>query len=282
MQMPARSPACSAMTAMTLNQLSNGRFMVGLGASGPQVVEGWHGVAYGRPVTRVKEYVSIMKKIFAREAPVEHEGFHYSLPYTGDDGTGLGKSLKSILQADTSIPIYTASITPNGLVGSAEVADGVFPIWMNPSKPEALRGHIEKGLTKSGRTMLDYDVAPFVTCIMGDDIEACRMPIKGNMALYIGGMGARDKNFYNDYTKALGYEDAAATIQDLYLSGRKDEAMAAVPDELVDACHLVGPAEHIKEQLKHWKAAGLNGDVGSMLIGAGQPEALELIASEML
>ncbi|MCO4831785.1 MAG: LLM class flavin-dependent oxidoreductase, partial [Gammaproteobacteria bacterium] len=282
MQMPARSPACSAMTAMTLNQLSNGRFMVGLGASGPQVVEGWHGVAYGRPVTRVKEYVSIMKKIFAREAPVEHEGFHYSLPYTGEDGTGLGKSLKSILQADTSIPIYTASITPNGLVGSAEVADGVFPIWMNPSKPEALRGHIEKGLTKSGRTMLDYDVAPFVTCIMGDDIEACRMPIKGNMALYIGGMGARDKNFYNDYTKALGYEDAAATIQDLYLSGRKDEAMAAVPDELVDACHLVGPAEHIKEQLKHWKAAGLNGDVGSMLIGAGQPEALELIASEML
>ena len=282
MQMPARSPACSAMTAMTLNQLSNGRFMVGLGASGPQVVEGWHGVAYGRPVTRVKEYVSIMKKIFAREAPVEHEGFHYSLPYTGDDGTGLGKSLKSILQADTSIPIYTSSITPNGLVGSAEVADGVFPIWMNPSKPEALRGHIEKGLTKSGRTMLDYDVAPFVTCIMGDDIEACRMPIKGNMALYIGGMGARDKNFYNDYTKALGYEDAAATIQDLYLSGRKDEAMAAVPDELVDACHLVGPAEHIKEQLKHWKAAGLNGDVGSMLIGAGQPEALELIASEML
>ena len=282
MQMPARSPACSAMTAMTLNQLSNGRFMVGLGASGPQVVEGWHGVAYGRPVTRVKEYVSIMKKIFAREAPVEHEGFHYSLPYTGEDGTGLGKSLKSILQADTSIPIYTASITPNGLVGSAEVADGVFPIWMNPAKPEALRGHIEKGLTKSGRTMLDYDVAPFVTCIMGDDIEACRMPIKGNMALYIGGMGARDKNFYNDYTKALGYEDAAATIQDLYLSGRKDEAMAAVPDELVDACHLVGPAEHIKEQLKHWKAAGLNGDVGSMLIGAGQPEALELIASEML
>jgi alkanesulfonate monooxygenase SsuD/methylene tetrahydromethanopterin reductase-like flavin-dependent oxidoreductase (luciferase family) len=239
-------------------------------------------VAYGRPVTRVKEYVSIMKKIFAREGPVEHEGFHYSLPYTGEDGTGLGKSLKSILQADTSIPIYTASITPNGLAGSAEVADGVFPIWMNPANPGALRGHIEKGLTKSGRTMLDYDVAPFVTCIMGDDIEACRMPIKGNMALYIGGMGARDKNFYNDYTKALGYEDAAATIQDLYLSGRKDEAMAAVPDELVDACHLVGPAEHIKEQLKHWKTAGLNGDVGSMLIGAGQPEALELIASEML
>ncbi|HIG62311.1 MAG TPA: LLM class F420-dependent oxidoreductase [Gammaproteobacteria bacterium] len=282
MQMPARSPACTAMTAMTLNQLSNGRFLVGLGASGPQVVEGWHGVAYGKPVTRIKEYVSIMKQIFARQGPVEHQGFHYSMPYEGDDGTGLGKPLKSILQADTSIPIYTASITPNGLVGSAEVADGVFPIWMDPTNPGVLMPSIEKGLAKSGRSMLDYDVAPFITCIMGDDIDACRMPIKGSMALYIGGMGARDKNFYNDYAKALGFADAAVKIQDLYLTGQKDKAMAAVPDELVDACHLVGPAEHIKEQLKAWKKAGSSGFVGSMLIGAGQPAALELIASEIL
>ena len=282
MQMPARSPACSAMTAMTLNQLSNGRFIVGLGASGPQVVEGWHGVAYGRPITRTKEYISIMKKVFAREAPVEHDGFHYSLPYSGDDGTGLGKPLKSILQADKDIPIYTASITPNGLAGSAEVADGVFPIWMDPAKPEVLLPHIEKGLAKSERTMMDYDIAPFITCIMGDDINACRQPIKGNMALYIGGMGARDKNFYNDYCKALGFEDAAVKIQDLYLSGRKDEAMAAVPDELVDACHLVGPAEHIREQLARWKEAGANGTVGSMLIGSGQSEALKVIAEEIL
>jgi len=282
MQMPARSPACSAMTAMTLNQLSNGRFIVGLGASGPQVVEGWHGVAYGRPVTRTKEYISIMKKIFAREAAVEHEGFHYSLPYSGEDGTGLGKPLKSILQADKDIPIYTASITPNGLSGSAEVADGVFPIWMDPSKPEVLLPHIEKGLAKSGRTLMEFDIAPFITCIMGDDINACRQPIKGNMALYIGGMGARDKNFYNDYCKALGFEDAAVKIQDLYLSGKKDEAMAAVPDELVDACHLVGPAEHIREQLTRWKSAGASGVVGSMLIGSGQTEALKIIAEEML
>ena len=282
MQMPARSPACSAMTAMTLNQLSNGRFIVGLGASGPQVVEGWHGVAYGRPITRTKEYISIMKNVFAREAPVEHDGFHYSLPYSGDDGTGLGKPLKSILQADKDIPIYTASITPNGLAGSAEVADGVFPIWMDPAKPEVLLPHIEKGLAKSERTMMDYDIAPFITCIMGDDINACRQPIKGNMALYIGGMGARDKNFYNDYCKALGFEDAAVKIQDLYLSGRKDEAMAAVPDELVDACHLVGPAEHIREQLARWKEAGANGIVGSMLIGSGQSEALKVIAEEIL
>ena len=282
MQMPARSPACAAMTAMTLNQLSNDRFLVGLGASGPQVVEGWHGVAYGRPVTRIKEYVSIMKQIFAREEPVTHEGFHYSLPYNGDDGTGLGKPLKSILQANTDIPIYTASITPKGLEGSAEVADGVFPSWMAPERYDVFEPSIQKGLDKNGRTLLDYDIAPFVTCIMGDDVDQCRMPIKGNMALYIGGMGARDKNFYNDYAKALGYEDAAVKIQDLYLSGRKDEAMAAVPDELVDACHLVGPAERIKERLQVWKEAGAKGHVGSMLIGAGQPEALELIASEIL
>lgn len=281
MQMPGRSPACTAMTAMTLNQLSNGRFILGLGASGPQVVEGWHGVAYGRPVTRIKEYVSIVKKIMAREAPVEHQGFHYSMPYSGDDGTGLGKPLKSILQADTSIPIYTASITPAGLEGSAEVADGVFPIWMDPEKFDVLSGPIQKGLDKAGKTMLDYDIAPFVTCIMGDDIDACRMPAKGSMALYIGGMGARDKNFYNDYTKKLGFEDAAVKIQDLYLAGKKDEAMAAVPDELVDAVHLCGPKEHIVERLKVWKQASEKGHVSSMLIGSGQPEALELIASEL-
>jgi len=282
MQMPARTPACTAMTAMTLNQLSNGRFIVGLGASGPQVVEGWHGVAYGRPVTRIKEYVSIMKKIMARDGPVEHQGFHYSLPYDGDDGTGLGKPLKSILQADTSIPIYTASITPKGLEGSAEVADGVFPIWMNPDRYDVFEGSIARGLAKGGRTLMDYDIAPFVTCIMGEDVESCRAPIKGNLALYIGGMGARDKNFYNDYAKALGFEDAAIKIQDLFLAGKKDEAMAAVPDELVDAVHLVGPAERIKERLKAWKEAGSKGHVGSMLIAASQPEALELIASEML
>ena len=223
-----------------------------------------------------------MKKIFAREGPVEHEGFHYSMPYTGDDGTGLGKSLKSILQADTSIPIYTASITPRGLEGAAEVADGVFPIWMSPERFDALQAPIQKGLDKAGKTLMDFDVAPFVTVSMGDDLDHCRAPLKGNMALYIGGMGARDKNFYNDYAKALGFEEAAVKIQDLYLSGKRDEAMAAVPDELVDACHLVGPAERIKERLQVWKEAGANGQIGSMLIGAGQIEALELVAGEIL
>lgn len=282
MQMPGRSPACAAMTAMTLNQLSEGRFIMGLGASGPQVVEGWHGVAYGRPVTRIKEYITIVKKIMAREEPVEHQGFHYSLPYAAEDGTGLGKSLKSILKADTSIPIYTASITPKGLEGSAEVADGVFPIWMNPEKFDVLAGPIQKGLEKSGRALKDYDIAPFVTCIMGDDVSACRMFAKGMMALYIGGMGARGKNFYNDYTKSLGFEDAAIKIQDLYLAGNKEEAMAAVPDELVDAVYLMGPKERIVERLQAWKQAGKDGHVGSMLIAGASPEAMEVIAEEML
>ncbi len=282
MQMPARSPACTAMTAMTLNQMSVGRFMLGLGASGPQVAEGWHGVAYGRPITRLKEYIGIVRQIMAREAPLEHEGFHYSLPYSGDDGTGLGKPLKSILAPDTEIPIYSASITPAGLAASAEVADGVFPIWMDPSRYDVFEPSINKGLAKADKTLLQYDVAPFVTCVMGDDLDQCRMPIKGNMALYIGGMGARDKNFYNDYAKALGFEDAAVKIQDLYLEGRKDEAMAAVPDELVDAVHLVGPAERIRERLQEWKKAGINGHVGSMLISSGQLDALELIAGEIL
>ena len=282
MQMPARTPACTAMTAMTLNQLSQGRFIVGLGASGPQVVEGWHGVAYGRPITRTKEYIQILRKIMAREGPVEHLGFHYSLPYQGEDGTGLGKPLKSIMLADTSIPIYTASITPAGLTASAEVADGVFPIWMSPERYDVFEADIGKGLANSNRTLLDFDIAPFVTCIMGDDVEQCRAPVKASMALYIGGMGARDKNFYNDYTKKLGFEDAAIKIQDLYLAGKKDEAAAAVPNELVDAVHLVGPKERIIERLQAWKAAEAKGHVSSMLIGAGQPEALELIASEML
>ena len=282
MQMPARSPAMTAMTAMTLSQLSNGRFIVGLGASGPQVVEGWHGVQYGKPVTRLKEYIQIMRKIMAREEAVSFDGEIYQLPYQGPGATGLGKPLKSIMQGDPTIPIYSASITPKGLEASAEVADGVFPIWMDPEKYSVLEPYITKGLEKAGKTLLEFDIAPFVTCIMGDDVEKCRMPIKGNMALYIGGMGARDKNFYNNYAKAMGFEEAAKKIQDLYLAGKKDEAMMAVPDELVDAVHLVGPKEKIRERLQVWKEAGKNGHVGSMMIGGGQPEALELIASEML
>lgn len=282
MQVPARSPAMAAMTAMTLSQLSGGRFIVGLGASGPQVIEGWHGVPYGKPVTRVREYIEIMRAIFAREAPLSYDGDQHHIPYMGEGSTGLGKPLKSILHMGESIPIYVASITPAGVESAASVADGFFPVWMNPERYDIFQEPVEKGLKKAGKTLADFDVAPFVTVVVANDVKVAMQMIKGSMALYIGGMGSRNKNFYNDYAKRLGFEAAAIKIQNLFLDGKKDQAAAAVPDELVDACHLVGPKERIRERLQRWKQAAKLGHVGSMLIGAGQPEALEVIAEEML
>jgi len=288
MQMPARTPAMAAMTAMTLAELSGGRFICSVGASGPQVVEGWHGVPYGKPVTRLREYISIMKQIFRREAATTFEGNTYQLPYTGAGATGLGKPLKSILHCEEDIPIFAATITPAGVAASAEVADGFFPVWMDPDQYHVFEEPINKGFAKAeaatgqDKTLGQFDISPFVTCIVGDNVEECMMPIRGNMALYIGGMGARGKNFYNDYAKRLGFEEAAIKIQDLYLEGRKDEAMAAVPAELIDACHLVGPADRIKDRLQRWQAANQRGHVSSMLIGSQQPQALELLAETLL
>jgi len=275
-QMPARTPAMAAMTAMTLDRLSGGRFRLGIGPSGPQVVEGWHGVAYGRPLTRTREYVSIVRKVLAREGRLEHQGHHYQIPYTGEGATGLGKPLKSILHGRADMKIYTAAITPKGLACSGEVADGVFPVWMDPSKPEALIPYIEEGIAKSGgaKKMHDFDIAPFVTCIVGDDLDACRMPVKGMLALYIGGMGARGKNFYTDYATRLGYEEAAIKIQDLYLDGKKGEAMAAVPDELADSISLIGTPERIADRVQAWKDSAAT----TLLLGAQQPEAIRLLA----
>lgn len=282
MQMPARTPAMAAMTAMSLDQLSGGRFIMGLGASGPQVVEGWHGVPYGKPVTRTREYIQIVRKIFEREGPVEFDGQMYQLPNKGEGTTGLGKPLKSILECNPDIPIYTASITPAGLRCAGEVADGVFPVWMDPNKYDVIGEHLEAGLAKSGRTLEDFDVAPFVSVAMNDDLDAAFDSLRPWLALYIGGMGARDKNFYNDYATRLGYGDAAKQIQDLYLSGKPEEAAAAVPRELLDEVALVGPRERIIERLAPWKEAGRKGQVGTMLLGVHDPEVLELLASEML
>ncbi len=283
MQMPARSPAMAAMTSMSLAQLSGNRFIAGVGASGPQVIEGWHGVPYGKPVTRLREYIAIMKQIFAREAVTTFEGKEYQLPYTGPGATGLGKPLKSILHCDTPIPIYAATITPNGVKAAAEVADGFFPVWMDPEQYSVFQDPIEKGFSAAGdKTLMDFQISPFVTMVMGEDVQQCMAPIRGSMALYIGGMGARGKNFYTDYATRLGFGDAAVKIQDLFLSGKKDEAMAAVPEELIDACHLVGPADRIRERLQRWKVAGNNGQVAAMLVGGASKEGLEVLAEEML
>jgi F420-dependent oxidoreductase-like protein len=284
MQMPARTPAMCAMTSMSLDQLSGGRFIVGLGASGPQVVEGWHGVPYGKPVTRTKEYIQIMRKIMEREGPVEFDGKVYQLPVKGPGTTGLGKPLKSILQGNPDIPIYTASITPAGLRCAAEVADGVFPVWMDPKKYDVLGEHLDMGFAKAGngKSLDDFDIAPFVTVALNDDLDAAYDALRPWLALYIGGMGAKGKNFYTDYATRLGYGDAAERIQDLYLSGKKAEAEALVPKELLDDVALVGPAERIAERLAPWKEAGKRGEVGTMLVTVQTPAVLELLAKELL
>ncbi len=284
MQMPARTPAMAAMTAMSLAQMSGDRFIVGLGASGPQVIEGWHGVPYGKPITRTREYIEIMRMIMAREGKVEYDGKVYQLPNKGEGTTGLGKPLKSILAANKDIPIYTASITPAGLRCAAEMADGVFPVWMDPDKYDVFADDFNAGFEKAGngKGLKNFDVAPFVSVAMNDDLEAAYDSLRPWLALYIGGMGAKGKNFYNDYATRLGYGEAAEKIQDLYLSGQKLEAEALVPDELLDEVALVGPKDRIRERLQRWKEAGSRGEVGSMLVTAHDPAVLELLAEEML
>jgi F420-dependent oxidoreductase-like protein len=284
MQMPARTPAMTAMTAMTLDQLSGGRFIVGLGASGPQVVEGWHGVPYGDALVRTREYIAILRQIFAREKPLEFHGKLYDVPFTGPGASGLGKPLKSILHGNPAIPIYVASISPGGLRCAAEVADGVFPMMMDPEKfDRSYLPYLEQGFAKAGggKGLANFAVIAGATVIVSDDLEKARNAVKPGMALYIGGMGARNKNFYNDLAKRLGYEEAAKRIQDLYLDGKKAEATAAVPDALVDAVHLVGPRARIQERLQAWKQAAKKGWVHTLQVGGG-PEALELVAEALL
>ena len=287
MQMPARTPACAAMTAMTLHQLSGGRFLMGFGPSGPQVIEGWHGVPYGRPLTRIREYVAIVRQILAREGPVVHDGYHYQLPYLGEGATGLGKPLKSILHGDRDMKIYSAAITPGGVRTAGEIADGFFPLWMNPEKFDLFAPHLEAGFAKSGeggvaKGLADFDVAPFVRVTLDDDLTRARQQVKRDMALYIGGMGAKDKNFYNDYAKRLGYESAAVEVQAHFLAGRRGEAAEAIPDALVDDVALVGPAARIKERLGPWREAGVRGEVGTMLLQGTSIDGLRLMAEELL
>ena len=284
MQMPARTPAMAAMTAMTLDAMSGGRFILGLGPSGPQVIEGWHGVAYGRPLERTREYISIIRKILERKEPVTHDGFHYHLPYNGPDATGLGKPLKSILHGNPALKIFTASIAPNGVRCSAEAADGLFPVWMNPDRFDLFEGALNEGFAKAGggKSLKDFHIAPFVQVVLNDDLEKARQPVRESLALYIGGMGAREKNFYNDYAKRLGYEDAAVKIQDLFLSGKRAEAAAEVPDKLIDEVALVGSADRIRDRLQAWTAAGKKGYVGSLLASGASPEALRVLAEAVL
>jgi F420-dependent oxidoreductase-like protein len=276
MQLPGRSPANTAMTAMTLDALSGGRFILGLGTSGPQVVEGWHGVPFDKPLSWLKEYVTIVRAIFAREKPLEFSGQRYQIPYRGPGATGLGKPLKSILHGRKDIPIYTGSMAPKSQEQSAEIADGLLLTCMHPERFDVIQPHLEAGFAKAGggKSLETFDVAPTIACIVGDDLDACRAPLKMSLALYIGGMGARDKNFYNAYIRKVGFDAEAEKIQTLFLAGKRQEAIAAVPDALVDALHLVGPADRIRERFEVWKSL----PIGTLIVGAMQIEAVRLLA----
>jgi F420-dependent oxidoreductase-like protein len=279
MQMPARTPAMTAMTATTIDQLSDGRFLLGLGPSGPQVAEGWHGAAYGKPLADTREYVSIVRGVWAREKPLEHEGRRYQIPYRGAGASGLGKALKSILHG-RQIPIYIASIGPKSVEQAAEIADGWLPFFFSPKRLAVYRSALEAGFAKAGggKSLESFDVAPPVTVIQGDDVKACLDRIKPVLALYVGAMGARGKNFYNDLVRRYGFAETAKKIQDLYLDGKKNEAIAAVPDELADEVSLCGPKERIRDRLAEWKDSG----VTTMILSLQQADAMRTVAEAVL
>ena len=276
MQMPARTPAATATTVATLDILSGGRVLLGLGTSGPQVAEGWHGQAWGKPLTRTREYVEIVRAILRRDAPVEHHGLHYDVPYSGPDATGLGKPLKIIIRPlRAEVPIYLAAIGPKNVALTAEIADGWLPIFFSPERFAEVHGPaLEEGFAERGGRPDGWDLAPIVPIVVDDDVQACRDLLKPMLALYIGGMGARGQNFYTRLAQRYGYEVEAATIQDLFLEGRKGEAAMAVPDALVDEIALVGDRARIADRLDAWRASGAT----TLVLTARQPEALQLMA----
>ena len=266
MQIPGRTPANTAMTAATLDLLSGGRFLLGLGTSGPQVVEGWHGQPWGKPLLKTREYVEIVRTVLRREQLVHH-GEHYDIPL--QDGSGLGKPLKLMarpLRAD--IPIYLAAISPKAVEQACEIADGWLPIFWSPERAR------EVFASALARAKPEFDVAPSAPAILIDDVESGREFLKPYYALYVGGMGARGKNFYNDLMRRYGYEEAAEKIQDLYLAGNKRDAAAAVPDDFVDEVALVGPKERLAERLDAWRESGAT----SLLVSTQQPEAIRALA----
>ena len=260
-QMPARTPAMTAMTAATLDGMTSGRFRLGLGLSGPQVVEGWHGVPYGRPLTRTREYVEIVRRILARTEPLTFDGVEYEIPFRGEGSTGLGKPLKRIGEARPDIPIYLASIGPQNVRLTAEIADGWLPIFYSPERADEVFGDaLREGFEKSGvmEKADRFEVVPSVQAAAADDIDVARDQIRPQIALYVGGMGARNRNFYFDLAVRYGFEREAIRIQDRYLEGDKLSAIAAVPDELIDEVALVGSRERIRDRLEAWRESGVD------------------------
>ena len=275
-QMGSRSPALTANTMTTLDKLSGGRVRVGLGLSGPQVIEGFHGTPFGPPAQRTREYMEILRKVWAREEPLAHDGRAFQLPYTGPDSTGLGKPLKSILHG-RQLPILVGAIGPVNLRNAAEIGDGWIATRVAPKRLGAAIPHIEEGFRRAGngKSWDDFDIVATTQVIVTDDVQAGLDTMKEQIALYVGGMGAREKNFHNQQVRDYGYVEAAERIQDLFLSGRKKEAEEAVPDELCDEIALVGPPDRIRERFREWE----DSRVTMMNLSKGaQPEAIELMA----
>ncbi len=267
-QMSARAPTATAMAALTLDHLSGGRVILGMGVSGPQVVEGWYGAPFAKPLARTREYVSIVRQVLARKEPVVNDGEHYPLPYTGEGAWGLGKPLKSIthpLRED--LPIFLGAEGPKNVAMTAEIADGWLPLYYSPYRQEVYADQIAHA--KPG-----FEIMQGVAVIVNDDVEAALQPIKESLALYIGGMGAKSRNFHNELVKRMGFEQEAETIQDLFLAGRKDEATAAVPTQLADEISLVGSVERIRDRLDAWRET----PVTSLLVSTRDVDQLRMFA----
>jgi F420-dependent oxidoreductase-like protein len=274
LQLSARTPAATAMAAMTLDHLSGGRFVLGVGASGPQVVEGWYGQPYPKPLARTREYIGIVRKILTRDAPVTNEGEFYPLPFPG--GAGLGKPLKSTVHPlREDIPIMMGAEGPKNVALSAEIADGWLPMFFSPKMDGFYRDALAEGFARPGarHTADDFEVPAFVPVVLDDDVEAAADRVRPAIALYIGGMGAKSANFHADHFGRLGYEAEVATIQELFLSGKKLEAMGAVPTKLVEDIALIGPAAKIRDELQLWEST-----VITSLIIQAEPRLLQTVA----
>jgi F420-dependent oxidoreductase-like protein len=257
-QMPARSPAMTAMTAATLDHLSDGRAIIGIGSSGPQVAEGWHGQPFPKQLQRTREYVDILRKALARER-LEYDGEVYELPLPD----GPGKALKLMIgTVQDKIPIYVAAIGPKNTQLVGEIADGWIPIFFSPEHVGESKKLLEEGAARAGRDLNGFEIAPTVQVRFDEDVDRARDSVRHFLALYVGGMGSREKNFYNALVRRFGFEEAAKEVQDLYLEGKKDEAAAALPAELIDTVTLVGPREKIAERLDVYREAG----VGTLIV----------------
>ncbi len=277
-QISARTPAATAMAAITMDHLSGGRFMLGIGASGPQVVEGWYGQSFPKPLARTREYVSVVRKILAREGPVEFDGEFFQLPYRG--GTGLGKPLKSTVHpVRADLPILLAAEGPKNVALAAEICDGWIPFFYSPYHDQHYRDALAEGFGRDGarHTQDNFEIAGVVPVMVADDVDAAADWIRPLLALYIGGMGARTQNFHRDVFVRMGFGDVCDQITELYLGGEKQEAARAVPTSMVEQVALVGPIEKLRGEVDAWKRSLL-----TTMIVAGPPELLRQVAELVL